>query len=80
MTRIVAWDDGEDAGGELTLEQLIAAGAEADHKPPPDKPRFVILTSGTTGTPKGAQRSSPDGLLALAALIDKIPYRSGDRR
>ncbi len=45
-------------------------------KPPPDKPRFVILTSGTTGTPKGAQRSSPDGLLAIAALIDRIPYRS----
>jgi fatty-acyl-CoA synthase len=36
----------------------------------------VILTSGTTGTPKGAQRSSPDGLLAMAAIIDKIPYRS----
>jgi fatty-acyl-CoA synthase len=44
--------------------------------PPPDKPRFIILTSGTTGTPKGAQRSSPDGLLAIAALIDKIPYRA----
>ena len=36
----------------------------------------MILTSGTTGTPKGAQRSSPDGLLAMAALIDKIPFRS----
>ena len=36
----------------------------------------MILTSGTTGTPKGAQRSSPDGLLAMAALIDKIPFRA----
>jgi acyl-CoA synthetase (AMP-forming)/AMP-acid ligase II len=44
--------------------------------PPPDKPRFVILTSGTTGTPKGAQRTSPDGLLALASLIDRIPFRA----
>jgi fatty-acyl-CoA synthase len=60
----------------VTLEQLIAAGSEANLKPPPDKPRFVILTSGTTGAPKGAQRSSPDGLLAIAALIDKIPFRS----
>ncbi len=34
----------------------------------------MILTSGTTGTPKGAQRSSPDGLLAMAALIEKIPF------
>ena len=64
------------AGRATTLEQLIAAGDESDLKPPPDKPRFVILTSGTTGTPKGAQRSSPDGLLAIAALLDKIPFRS----
>ena len=37
----------------------------------------MILTSGTTGTPKGAQRSSPDGLMAIASLIDKIPFRTG---
>jgi fatty-acyl-CoA synthase len=76
VDRIVAWCDDEAGTPELTLEQLIAAGDESDRRPPPDKPRFVILTSGTTGTPKGAQRSSPDGLLAIAALIDKIPYRS----
>jgi acyl-CoA synthetase (AMP-forming)/AMP-acid ligase II len=76
VTRIVGWlDEGEETG-EATLEQLIAAGSEADLKPPPDKPRFVILTSGTTGTPKGAQRSSPDGLLGIAALLNKIPFHS----
>jgi acyl-CoA synthetase (AMP-forming)/AMP-acid ligase II len=75
VTRVVGWCD-SDAPGEATLEQLIAGGDESDLKPPPDKPRFVILTSGTTGAPKGAQRSSPDGLLAMAALIERIPYRS----
>ena len=75
VARVVGWCDG-DAPGETTLEQLIAGGDESDLKPPPDKPRFVILTSGTTGTPKGAQRSSPDGLLAMAALIERIPYRA----
>ncbi|HET9592696.1 MAG TPA: AMP-binding protein [Solirubrobacterales bacterium] len=74
VKRIVAWCDGEVA--EPTLESLIEAGDESDHKPPPDKPKFVILTSGTTGTPKGAQRSSPEGLMPIAALIDKIPFRS----
>jgi acyl-CoA synthetase (AMP-forming)/AMP-acid ligase II len=74
VQRIVAWCEGEVA--EPTLESLIEGGEESDHKPPPDKPKFVILTSGTTGTPKGAQRSSPDGLLAVASLIDKIPFRS----
>jgi fatty-acyl-CoA synthase len=74
IARIVAWTEGAVEGP--TLESLIAANPDGGHKPPPDKPRFVILTSGTTGTPKGAQRSSPDGLLAMAALIDKIPYRA----
>jgi fatty-acyl-CoA synthase len=75
VERIVAWCDGEvDAP---TLDGLIEAGDESDHKPPPDKPKFVILTSGTTGTPKGAQRSSPDGLMAIASLLDKIPFRRG---
>jgi fatty-acyl-CoA synthase len=74
VTRVVGWHDGEVV--EPTLEALMAGGDESDLKPPPDKPRFVILTSGTTGTPKGAQRSSPDGLLAMAALIDKIPFRA----
>jgi len=77
VQRIVAWTDSEANGGG-TLEELIAAGDEGDRKPPPEKPRFVILTSGTTGSPKGAQRSSPDGLGALAALLDMIPYRSRD--
>jgi acyl-CoA synthetase (AMP-forming)/AMP-acid ligase II len=76
VARVIGWVDEGEEPGETTLEQLIAAGDDSDLSPPPDKPRFVILTSGTTGTPKGAQRSSPDGLLGIAALIDKIPFRS----
>ncbi len=77
VQRIVAWHDGAPPGGATTVEQLIAAGAEDDLDPPPDKARFVILTSGTTGTPKGAQRTSPDGLMTIASLLDMIPYRRG---
>ncbi|HEX3242149.1 MAG TPA: acyl-CoA synthetase [Solirubrobacterales bacterium] len=74
VKRVIGWSDGEcDAP---TLDSLIAAGDDSDLKPPPDHPRFVILTSGTTGTPKGAQRSNPEGLHTVAAMIDKIPYRS----
>ncbi len=74
VARVIGWHEGEPDG--QTLDSLIAASDDSNLKPPPDKPRFVILTSGTTGTPKGAQRSSPDGLMAMAALIDKIPYRA----
>ena len=77
VERIVGWADSDTAA--QTIDSLVAANDDSNLKPPPDKPRFVILTSGTTGTPKGAQRSSPDGLLALAALIDRIPYRSREK-
>ncbi|MDQ2629861.1 MAG: acyl-CoA synthetase [Actinomycetota bacterium] len=74
ITRIVGWCDGPASGP--TLDSLIEGGDESNLKPPPEKPKFVILTSGTTGTPKGAQRSSPEGLMPIASLIDKIPFRS----
>jgi len=77
VKRIIAWHDGAPPAEAMTVEQLIAAGDPSDLAPPPDKARFVILTSGTTGTPKGAQRTSPDGLMTLASLLDMIPYRRG---
>jgi fatty-acyl-CoA synthase len=73
--RFVAWHDGESAAGDPLLEDLIAAGDSAG-VPAPDEPgRVVILTSGTTGTPKGARRSSA-GLSSAAALLSKIPLRA----
>ncbi len=74
VQRVVGWSEGKTDAP--TLDSLIASADDSSLRPPPDKPRFVILTSGTTGTPKGAQRSSPDGLFSVAALLDKIPYRS----
>lgn len=38
----------------------------------------VLLTSGTTGTPKGAQRSNRVDPSAATAIIDRIPYRHDD--
>jgi fatty-acyl-CoA synthase len=76
IERIIGWADGEVTAP--TVDELIAANDDSDLRPPPEHPRFVILTSGTTGTPKGAQRSNPEGLHTVAAMIDKIPYRSRD--
>ena len=41
--------------------------------------RMIILTSGTTGRPKGAARSSdPSAVVGVAALLERIPFRVGD--
>ena len=79
LWRFVAWTDGEDAG-DPTLEELIRSNEDSDLDPPEESSHFVILTSGTTGSPKGAQRAQPDTLGPLAALFSKIPLRARRRR
>jgi acyl-CoA synthetase (AMP-forming)/AMP-acid ligase II len=76
--RFVAWFDGEDGppATDPLLEDLIAQGDTADLVPPAEKGRVVILTSGTTGTPKGANRSQPKSLAPAAGLLSKIPLRA----
>ncbi|NND74690.1 MAG: AMP-binding protein [Ilumatobacter sp.] len=39
----------------------------------------VLLTSGTTGTPKGARRDGrPAGLASAIGILQRVPYRTGD--
>ena len=72
----VAWSDGENPHGHHLLEDLVASGNDSALTPPKEKGRVVILTSGTTGTPKGASRKQPDSLAPAAALFSKIPLRA----
>ncbi len=74
--RVIAWSDAPSGSAEPTLEQLIAEGDEAEPHPPSEPGRVVILTSGTTGAPKGANRKQPDSLEPSAALFSKIPLRA----
>src|SRR3954463_13401550 len=77
VRRFVAWEEKEGTD-ETTVEQLISGSHGEDLDPPSEHGRYIILTSGTTGTPKGAQRSEPEGLSSLAALFSKIPRRYGE--
>jgi acyl-CoA synthetase (AMP-forming)/AMP-acid ligase II len=76
VRRFVAWEDEVDKVDDTSLEELISSTHGDDLDPPEEHGRYIILTSGTTGTPKGAQRSEPEGLGAIAALLSKIPRRS----
>jgi fatty-acyl-CoA synthase len=76
LTRIVSWAEEGEAGERLRAEEAIARNSDAPLDPPAEPSRFVILTSGTTGTPKGAQRGSPESLAPLAIVLSKIPLRA----
>jgi acyl-CoA synthetase (AMP-forming)/AMP-acid ligase II len=73
--RVVAWADGD---AQDTLERLIAGHDGADLDPPARHSRIVILTSGTTGTPKGAPRNEA-GIGAAVSLMSRMPLRHGWR-
>lgn len=75
--RVLAWTDG-DPGSEETLERLVSAHDESDLHPPQRHARIVILTSGTTGTPKGAPRKEA-GIDAAVSLLSRMPLRAGWR-
>ena len=73
--RFVAWHDSEKPH-DPTLDDLIEAGDESDPVPPEQPGRTIILTSGTTGSPKGASRSQPETLDPAAALLSRIPLKA----
>ena len=65
---------------ETELAQRVEATARPESLPVPAKGgRTIILTSGTTGTPKGAARKTPGGFGPLISIIDRIPLKAHDR-
>jgi acyl-CoA synthetase (AMP-forming)/AMP-acid ligase II len=73
--RFVAWHDSE-RPDDPTLDQLMGDGDPADVVPPDREGRAVILTSGTTGAPKGAARTNPESLDPAVSLLSKIPLKA----
>lgn len=73
----LAWSDGEPR--DNALERLVQEGS-TEPPPKPDQPqKIVLLTSGTTGKPKGAPRPMGVSFIIPGGLLSKIPYRHGDR-
>jgi fatty-acyl-CoA synthase len=70
------WRAWADEPGEDTLEALVETGSRKAPGKPSQAPRIIILTSGTTGTPKGAPRAEPRSLSLIGGLFSKVPYRA----
>ncbi|MEZ0382743.1 MULTISPECIES: long-chain-fatty-acid--CoA ligase FadD2 [Mycobacteriaceae] len=61
-----------------TLAQLIARSSKARAPKVTKHASIIILTSGTTGTPKGANRSTPPTLAPIGGILSHVPFRAGE--
>lgn len=80
LTVVRAWieDLDADVAGTDSLDGLIEAHWGHRAKRPAKAGRIVLLTSGTTGTPKGARRGGSTDVSSLAAMFERIPWRAGE--
>jgi acyl-CoA synthetase (AMP-forming)/AMP-acid ligase II len=74
IARIVAWTDG--GKHNLTVEKLIGDYTGQRPNPSGRNGKLILLTSGTTGIPKGARRSSGGGAAELTAVLSRVPWRA----
>ncbi|MCP9273239.1 acyl-CoA ligase FadD12 [Mycolicibacterium sp. CAU 1645] len=74
--RVLAWTESTASAGDLTVDSLIAAHHGSKPTSTGRKSKVVLLTSGTTGTPKGARSTSGGGAAELKGILDRIPWRA----
>jgi fatty-acyl-CoA synthase len=73
-----SWYAWTDEPRQDSLDALIEGGDTSSPLKPSVQARITILTSGTTGTPKGAPRSEPKSLGLVGGLLSKVPFRAGE--
>jgi fatty-acyl-CoA synthase len=75
--RWLGWTDSSELqeGDRSIADAVVKFRGQAPPKAE-DESRVVMLTSGTTGTPKGASREAPRSLLTLGGLMDRFPMKT----
>jgi fatty-acyl-CoA synthase len=61
-----------------TLADLVARNSKSPAPKVTKHASIIILTSGTTGTPKGANRSTPPTLAPIGGILSHVPFKAGE--
>jgi fatty-acyl-CoA synthase len=61
-----------------TLADLIARSSKRPAPKVTKHSSIIILTSGTTGTPKGANRSTPPSLAPIGGVLSHVPFKANE--
>ncbi|QKW07642.1 AMP-binding protein [Streptomyces sp. NA04227] len=79
VVRFLAWTEDEAAAAPYPrIEELITDTAPGRLPQPSEVGTLVLLTSGTTGVPKGAPRQVK-GPKFVVQLLDRVPWQPGER-
>jgi fatty-acyl-CoA synthase len=74
LPRVLTWvDDRADETDVPTIDDIIAANGTEPLPTPATPGNLIVLTSGTTGLPKGATRDKVSPLVT-AELVDRVPF------
>ncbi|MCV7409946.1 acyl-CoA synthetase [Mycobacterium florentinum] len=72
-------DSDEPSGStDETLADLIAHSSKEPAPKAGKHASIIILTSGTTGTPKGANRSTPPTLAPVGGILSHVPFKANE--
>jgi fatty-acyl-CoA synthase len=72
-------DTDEPSGStDETLAELIARSSKTPAPKATKHASIIILTSGTTGTPKGANRATPATLAPVGGILSHVPFKAGE--
>jgi fatty-acyl-CoA synthase len=61
-----------------TLAELIERSSKEPAPKASKHASIIILTSGTTGTPKGANRSTPPTLAPVGGILSHVPFKANE--
>jgi fatty-acyl-CoA synthase len=68
--------DGPSVSTDETLADLIARSSKEPAPKATKRSSIIILTSGTTGTPKGANRHAPPTLAPIGGVLSHVPFKA----